>query len=243
MNPEVLYEEDAIRVVWEDGVVKLEYGGEENVYSVYDEKKLFCGGYWDYVSCLTYLAEEVSDVLLVGLGGGTFVRQLLELYEPRIDAFEVDARMPALAERFFGLKPHPKLSVFGGDVASYLADAGRRYDVIVLDAFVGDRMPEGVNSGGFFALCAAHLREDSVFIVNSVCDEQHREEAAALVRNVRENFSSSYTTSYSENILYAAFKRHVSAAQVKETLERRVDARLASTRDRIIETLNPCSIG
>jgi len=226
-----------------DGVVKLEYGGEENVYSVYDERRLFCGGYWDYVSCLAYLAGEVSDVLLVGLGGGTIVRQLLELYEPRIDVVEVDARMPALAERFFGLKSHQKVAVFTRDAASYLAESGRLYDVIVLDAFVGDRMPEAMNSRGFFASCAAHLREGGILIVNSVSDEQHRDETEALVRNVRENFGSSYTTAYSENILYAAFKRQVTASEVTGTLRRRVDARLAPTRDKIIGTLNLCAIG
>jgi len=240
---EVLFEEGVLRVVRRDGIVKLEYGGEENIYSVYDERRLFYGGYWDYISCLAYLAEEVSDVLLVGLGGGTIVRQLLELYEPRIEAFEVDGRMLALAERFFGLKAHPKLAVFGGDVASYLAESSRLYDVIVLDAFVGDRMPEAMNSWGFFATCAAHLREGGVLIVNSVSDDQHRDETEALVGNVRENFSSSYTTAYSENILYAAFKTQVTASEVMETLRRRVDARLASTRDKIIDTLNLCSIG
>jgi spermidine synthase len=237
VNQEVLFEEGLLRVVRRDGVVRLEYGGEENVYSVYDEKKLFCGGYWDYVSCLIYLAGEVSDVLLVGLGGGTIVRQLLELFSPRIDVVEVDARMPALAERFFGLKANAKVAVFGGDAASYLAESGRRYDVIVLDAFVGDRMPEGVNSMEFFALCAAHLRDGGILIVNSVRDEQHRDETETLIKNIRENFASSYTTAYSDNVIYAAFKRHVTAHQVTETLGRIIDARLAPTRDKILDNL------
>ncbi|GEM_PF-1320747 len=71
---EVLFEEDNIRVVRRNGVVKLEVDGDDNSYSVYDENRLFMGGYWDYTTALAYLAGNVSEVLLVGFGGGTIVR-------------------------------------------------------------------------------------------------------------------------------------------------------------------------
>lgn len=80
-----------------------------------------------------------SKALLIGLGGGTVARQL-EHYNVDYDAVEIDGRLPALAEKYFGLKKA---------VANTAVDDGRhfinvckeKYDLIIIDALLGESVP------------------------------------------------------------------------------------------------------
>lgn len=234
---EVLFDEHPIRVVREDGVVRLEAECDENVYSVYDESNLFSGGYWDYISVLAYLAGEVSDVFVAGLGGGTVVRQLTALFNPRIDVAEVDERMMVIARDFFALKEDARLSFHVAGAARFLVSVKKFYDVIVVDAFVGDMIPGDINSGGFFMDCAGHLNPDGILIVNSIVDEKHVKEAELLSGNIKSCFTSSFTAGYDDNLIYFAFKKSADSRQVKRKLNGKVDGRLKETRDRILKNL------
>ncbi len=79
-----------------------------------------------------------SHALLIGLGGGTVARQL-EAAGVAYDAVEIDERLPGLAKEFFGLKAAGNLIVDDG--RHYINKCRRTYDLIIIDALLGENVP------------------------------------------------------------------------------------------------------
>ncbi len=85
-------------------------------------------------------------MLIVGLGGGTLPSALAELFpHAHIDVVEIDPAVRRVAERYFGFTPGANTRVFEQDARVWVkraATASDRYDLIILDAFNGDYIPE-----------------------------------------------------------------------------------------------------
>jgi len=83
-------------------------------------------------------APEPERVLMIGLGGGSQVRFLLEHYPHcRIDAVEIQPAVTELAHRFFALPHTPHLQVHHMDATAFIEEQldGKAYDLILVDAF------------------------------------------------------------------------------------------------------------
>jgi spermidine synthase len=92
------------------------------------------------------LDASPTNVLIVGLGGGTLPATLAQLYpNARIDVVELDPAVVTVAKAYFDFAPTPNMSVFEQDARVWVkraASAPRRYDLVMLDAFNGDYIPE-----------------------------------------------------------------------------------------------------
>lgn len=92
------------------------------------------------------LQPAPRSVLIAGLGGGTLPDALQALLpDARIDVVEIDAAVVAAAKRFFGFLAGPRTRVHVGDARVFVKRAlarERRYDLILLDAYGGDYIPE-----------------------------------------------------------------------------------------------------
>ena len=87
-----------------------------------------------------------SNVLIIGLGGGTLPTTLAALYAyAHIDIVELDPAVVVVAKKYFGFVPTTNMRVFEQDARVWVkraAAAPTRYDLIMLDAFNGDYIPE-----------------------------------------------------------------------------------------------------
>ncbi|MEW6037956.1 MAG: hypothetical protein AB1648_06880 [Pseudomonadota bacterium] len=115
---------------------------------------------------------EPSDVLLLGLGGGSLAKVLFQHFPAcRIDVVEQRGVVVEAAHRFFGLPVHPRLSVTVGDAGEFVKEAGAAerlpsYDLILADLFDGEGMAPPVGEESFYLDCAGALRKDGVFGIN-----------------------------------------------------------------------------
>ena len=110
-------------------------------------------------------------VLVIGLGGGTLPTALHELYpSARIDAVEIDPAVVRIAEQFFDFQPSEQVVVHVQDARVFTKRALRRpdrYDLILLDAFNGDYIPEHLMTREYLAETAALLTADGVLAANT----------------------------------------------------------------------------
>jgi spermidine synthase len=104
---------------------------------------------FDYVRMmLASLAVNPApkSILIVGLGGGTLVDVLVRaLPDADIDVAEIDPAVVRVATQFFGLRPSPRVHVHEEDGRVYVKRAlraGKRYDLVMLDAFDHEYIPE-----------------------------------------------------------------------------------------------------
>ncbi len=86
------------------------------------------------ISCL----PQGSNALLIGLGGGTVAKQF-EAHNIAYDAVEIDGRLPKLAKEYFGLKGTGNLIVDDG--RHYINICKKKYNLIIIDALLGENVP------------------------------------------------------------------------------------------------------
>ncbi len=111
-------------------------------YSRRNENKLFTGSYWDYFTPLPLLYQK-SNILMIGLGGGTIVYQINRLYRKKVqmDVVEIDEKMIELAEDFIP-EDIKKVNLFLEDGIKFLNKNKKKYELVFLDAYDGDKIPD-----------------------------------------------------------------------------------------------------
>ncbi len=114
---------------------------------------------------------DPKRILIVGLGGGTLPTALHELYpEAEIDSIEVDPAVVDVAERFFHFAPTPNNRVHVQDARVWVKRALRRdtrYDLVVLDAFNGEYIPEHLMTREFLAEVAELMTPEGTLASNT----------------------------------------------------------------------------
>lgn len=93
-----------------------------------------------------YLNPQPRSVLIIGLGGGTLPRALVKaLPDVTIDVVEIDPAVVSVAKKYFGFATSERVRVIEMDGRVYVKRAireQRRYDLIMLDAFDHEYIPE-----------------------------------------------------------------------------------------------------
>ena len=114
---------------------------------------------------------EPEQVLMIGLGGGTISNVLLELYpDLQIDIVEVDPAVLKVAEEFFSFEEtdQSRVHIMDGRVFTRRAlQQGRRYDLIILDAYTGEYIPEHLMTVEFLQDVNGLLTPGGVVVANT----------------------------------------------------------------------------
>jgi spermidine synthase len=111
--------------------------------------------------------KSPKDILLIGMGTGAMARYLQpRLPHTRFDLVEIDASVPPLARRYFGLPEHPNIQVHVADGRAFIESAPRRYDLVFQDACFGPDPPRHLTTVEYLRALAEHLRPDGVVVAN-----------------------------------------------------------------------------
>lgn len=118
-----------------------------------------------------FLNPEPKRALMIGLGGGTIANALRKAVPGlELDLVELDPAVIRVARAHFGFEPAHFASVVAEDGRVFVKRAGRegrRYDLILLDAFDHQYVPEHMMTREFFAEVKALLTETGVVAANS----------------------------------------------------------------------------
>lgn len=92
------------------------------------------------------LVPEPRTVLVAGLGGGTLPSALAALLpDATLDVVEIDRAVVNAARTYFGFEESARMRIHIADVrvfAKRALEQGRQYDLVILDAFGSDYIPE-----------------------------------------------------------------------------------------------------
>ncbi len=135
-------------------------------------------------------APRLDDVLCIGMGVGIVPRDLARK-GVRVDVVEINPAVVPVARRFFDLDPSA-FNLVIGDGRWYANTSTRRYDAVLLDAFVGDSVPSHLMSREAFEAIALLLRPDGVLVINTFVDIEARDDflGASLMKTLRAVFPS-----------------------------------------------------
>jgi spermidine synthase len=119
-----------------------------------------------------FLAPDPHEILVIGLGGGTLPRALQRLLPAaHIDVVEIDPAVVRVASQYFGFQSSPQLTVTTEDGRAYvrrlLREGTHKYDLIMLDAYEREYIPEHLLTREFLRQVADLLRPGGVVAANT----------------------------------------------------------------------------
>ena len=114
---------------------------------------------------------EPRHAMMIGLGGGTISNVLTELYPNlAIDLVEIDEAVVRVARDYFDFRESANTNVFIQDGRVFTRRAriqGKKYDLIILDAYTGDYIPEHLMTQEFLQDVHDLLTPDGIVVANT----------------------------------------------------------------------------
>jgi spermidine synthase len=125
--------------------------------------------YVGYLHLTLAVKPDAENALVIGLGGGTVVKQMWRDYPSmHIDAVEIDADVVEVAREFFDLPEDERLVVFLGDGREFVECSPDLYDIVIVDAFDDDHVPRHLLTEEFLREVRDHLCHDGVIAYNFI---------------------------------------------------------------------------
>ncbi len=165
--PVLVIEENGLRCM---SFTDIDDTGRQSCYDLSDPDKMV----FEYTRMMTsalFVMPRPRTVLIIGLGGAT-IAQAFEKILPdvMIETVEIDPAVVRVAERYFGYRQGPRQRVFVEDGRAFVGRAhreGRKYDMIMLDAFDVDYIPAHLLTLEFLQHVRAILSPDGVLVANT----------------------------------------------------------------------------
>lgn len=146
----------------EDGRHLLIDGG---IHSIVDEtSKESMAHYAAVMEIPKYFFEKSGNILLIGLGGGSLMKQYAR-DGWLVDAVEIDPKVIKLAKEFFNLHSSEG-KIIEMDGRQFLMTVEGTYNVILLDAFGSSSIPFHLVTKEAFGLMKSRLGENGILAVN-----------------------------------------------------------------------------
>ncbi len=143
------------------------------IHSIYNPNSILTGGPWDYFMIAPYFnnppftQNQVRKVAIIGLGGGTAVREFTTAYGSiPIDGVEIDDTIVTMGRQYFRMN-EPDLHVVLQDGRYFLQTSSQKYDVVAIDAYQQPYVPFQLTTKEFFQEVRNHLTPTGVTVINA----------------------------------------------------------------------------
>jgi spermidine synthase len=161
--------------------------GRESCKLLHEPDKLI----FDYTQMMLagfYLDPNPKRILIVGEGGGTIPTVLQQMFpNAQIDLVEIDKAVDGVARNYFDFKPGPntRVSIEDGRVfVKRMMPQKPNYDLVMLDAFDADYIPEHMLTREFLEEVKSDMAPGGVIVANTFSDSALYDHESATYRAV-----------------------------------------------------------
>ena len=138
---------------------------------------------------------DARDVLIIGGGDGGTLREVIKHPINSVTLVELDPKVIEISQQYLpgisgGAFADPRLSVVLGDGARYIAEAGRRFDVIIVDSTDPIGPAQALFTDPFYAACRMALRETGVISLQSGCPFYQTTHVTRALSRLRDRFGA-----------------------------------------------------
>jgi spermidine synthase len=116
-----------------------------------------------------FIKEDPRKILIIGLGGAT-IQKALNILVPnaKIHTVEINPDIPPTVEKYFGYKFNHTNRIFIEDGVQYVKNSPpNRYDLVLIDAFSKEYIPEGFLTREFMNNVKKTLKTNGVVAINT----------------------------------------------------------------------------
>lgn len=116
-------------------------------------------------------------ILMIGLGGGSMLKYLRKhLPQAHVTAVEINQDVIDMRQDFHIPPDDEHLHIVCADGARFVVHPPRAYDIILVDGFTGEGLPEALCTRAFYQHCRRALTPGGMLVANVQADtEQTRE--------------------------------------------------------------------
>jgi spermidine synthase len=135
--------------------------------------------------------SNINKVLILGFGAGSVADLLMNTYkkECKIVGVEKDPVVIELAHKYFDLKKYKELVLHNEDAYNFVQRCIETFDLIVVDVFVGSRIPPWFDTPVFLQSLKRLLNPGGMLLFNRpFFDAQSRKDTLALINSISKDF-------------------------------------------------------
>lgn len=127
--------------------------------------------YWPYLDVVHKLLQLVpsrpSRCLVLGVGGGSLIKLLIEMYpDTQVDGVEISREMLQIASTYF-IDRTSNITLHEADAIDYMSHIGHTYDIVIVDLFSGDKLIKELLEESFIHKIIASLNKEGLLIINA----------------------------------------------------------------------------
>ncbi|MDP2874428.1 MAG: fused MFS/spermidine synthase [bacterium] len=188
--------------------------GEIKVIDVGDERRLSVGGYvqsvypldgnwesfsrrvWGYLRDASLKNHCPKKILLLGLGGGTFLHLLANaLPEAKIICVEIDEQIVEVAKKYFDLAKAKNVKLVIADAAQVVAKPAKylgeeKFDTVIVDIYLGGQLPPFSATADFYSSVRKLLAPGGKAIFNRIFTIRDEASQRAFLAKLARHFSN-----------------------------------------------------
>jgi len=137
---------------------------------------------------------QVNRALIIGLGCGDCAFEIQAHYrKAKISGVEIDPHVVEMARCYFDLATVRNLNISIADGAKYVRQLAKKkrkgkFDLVIIDAYLGNTMPKGFRSKTFFNQLTKLLNHDGVVIYNHLFYAHYKAEAEKFIKELETKF-------------------------------------------------------
>lgn len=115
-----------------------------------------------------------KSILVIGLGAGAIPSMLRRIFpNAGIDVIEIDFEAARIANKFFKFDTNENMRLYIGDGMEYINSLVsshdiKNYEIIIMDAYLGNRQPAHFNSAMFYAKIQKILSPEGIYVSNQI---------------------------------------------------------------------------
>lgn len=130
--------------------------------------------------------SEARTALVLGLGAGVVPMSLWHR-GLSVDVAEINPRMLTVAERYFHFRSEAA-TVYLQDARTFVKHCPRSYDLVFVDLYLGDSVPDHAVTREFFSDLDRCIAEKGVVAFNGFIDQEHPEPFERILATIRATF-------------------------------------------------------
>ncbi len=134
--------------------------------------------------------QKITNVLLLGLGGGSVIKTLRNdfNFSHKITAVEIDKVVIDLAQQEFNIKPNKNLEISHMDAAQYVQQSQGKFDLIIVDLFIDNNVPDIFYSNLFWKNIIRLIPENGYVIFNASVSKPENDSLANVIGFIKNSF-------------------------------------------------------
>jgi spermidine synthase len=132
----------------------------------------------------------INSVLLLGLGGGTIAKLVNKNWpEAKVVGVDIDPIIVRMGKDYMHLDTY-NVETHIEDIESYAHKEKRKFDLVCVDIYQGDKFPEKFATEEFMMKVSELVSKNGIVVINRLYGGEHRKSAVQMLKKLEKIFSS-----------------------------------------------------